>query len=64
MKATGSIAAAAHSTIGNVASGSAFAIAQSAGTGGAGATALNGGVQVATLSGFAAWGGRKWKSRL
>ena len=38
----GSIAAAAHSFIGNVASGSAFAAAQSAAAGGTGITAING----------------------
>jgi hypothetical protein len=40
-----SAAAAAHSSIGNVASGSLFAALQSAGAGGAGAAVVNGVVQ-------------------
>lgn len=44
---TDSVAAAVHSTIGNVAPGSAFAVLQSAGAGGAGAQVVAGFVQVA-----------------
>lgn len=47
MSSTGSAAAAAHSAIGNVATGSAFAILQSAGAGGAGIAAVNTVVQAA-----------------
>lgn len=42
----GSLAAGAHSVIGNIAAGSVFATMQSAGAGGAGLAALNGATQV------------------
>ncbi|KAL2138697.1 hypothetical protein VTI28DRAFT_6370 [Corynascus sepedonium] len=47
---SGSIAAGAQSSIGNVAAGSAFATLQSAGAGGAGATVVNGIIQTAGAS--------------
>lgn len=48
----GSLAAGAHSVIGNVAAGSVFATMQSAGAGGAGLAAVNGAAKVGAA---AAW---------
>jgi hypothetical protein len=61
----GSIAAGVQSTIGNVATGSIFAVLQSAGAGGAGLAAVNGVAQM--VGGVIAGGGSLWayaKSKL
>lgn len=50
---TGSIAAGVQAGIGNVVAGSAFAILQSAGAGGAGAAIVGGAVQAAGIIGVA-----------
>ncbi|KAF3484466.1 uncharacterized protein GIQ15_03790 [Arthroderma uncinatum] len=55
----GSAAAVVQGTIGNVAAGSLFAVAQSAGAGGAGLVAINGGVQAGGAL-AAAGGGLAW----
>lgn len=57
---TGTLASAIHSGIGNVATGSLFAAAQSAAAGGAGAVILNGIVQVGGAAIAAGSAGLAW----